>query len=338
MIEILQGISGSGKSTYAKLKQKEGFSVVSRDQLRKDFIEQNSDKTLADYFEQGMECKIEDYITIEEHKLIAKHLIKHHNLIIDNTCLKKKYVDEYVNIFNDVGIDPSEVKIKRFDVPYEICLDRVQKRDGKPISEEVLKSQYDRFNTIGWKKKDFLTSDRKWKTTRDKRKWHYVDFDLDKNLIKSASTYKEERKPAIIVDLDGTLAHRSLLTDPIRLRSFYDAKECDTDYVDKAVLDLVSSNIMRGNKILFVSGRHEHNRRQTMNFLTKYLSSQYFLLFMRKDNDNRSDSIVKYEIFRDYINQYFNIEYVVDDRDRVCSMWRELGLKVLCCGDPNEVY
>lgn len=55
----------------------------------------------------------------------------------------------------------------------------------------------------------------------------------------------------------------------------------------------------------------------------------YGMLLMRPEGDIRKDSIVKREIFENYIRDYYNIQFVLDDRNQVVEMWRSLGLKCL---------
>lgn len=50
---------------------------------------------------------------------------------------------------------------------------------------------------------------------------------------------------------------------------------------------------------------------------------------MRPEGDIRKDSIVKRELFEKYVRPYYNIEFVLDDRNQVVEMWRSLGLKCL---------
>ena len=50
---------------------------------------------------------------------------------------------------------------------------------------------------------------------------------------------------------------------------------------------------------------------------------------MRKDKDFRPDNEAKKDLYEEYIKDKFEIEFVLDDRDRVVKMWRELGLRVL---------
>jgi hypothetical protein len=52
-------------------------------------------------------------------------------------------------------------------------------------------------------------------------------------------------------------------------------------------------------------------------------------LFMRKTGDIRSDDIVKREIYETHIKPEWNVVCVLDDRQRVVDMWREIGLTCL---------
>ena len=56
---------------------------------------------------------------------------------------------------------------------------------------------------------------------------------------------------------------------------------------------------------------------------------EYIALHMRQADDNRKDSIVKSEIYETFINGYYNVSFVLDDRNQVVEMWREKGLTCL---------
>ena len=47
---------------------------------------------------------------------------------------------------------------------------------------------------------------------------------------------------------------------------------------------------------------------------------------MRKLDDKRRDDIVKKELFDENIRGRFNVKFVIDDRNRVVDMWRQIGL------------
>ena len=50
-------------------------------------------------------------------------------------------------------------------------------------------------------------------------------------------------------------------------------------------------------------------------------------VYMRDKNDSRKDTIIKHEIYENYIKNKFNVRVIYDDRNSVVDMWRSLGLK-----------
>ena len=129
--------------------------------------------------------------------------------------------------------------------------------------------------------------------------------------------YKEE---AIIVDVDGTLAHRVN-------RSPFDFKKVDTDTYDPIIGEIVDTFAKLMN-IIIVTGRPESARIDTVHWLNKH-SVSFDSIFTRTDGDLREDSLVKYEIYKEHIEPFYNVKFVLDDRNRVVEMWRDQGLKVL---------
>lgn len=145
--------------------------------------------------------------------------------------------------------------------------------------------------------------------------WHFYD----EYLRPKYEVVRDTTLPhAIIVDLDGTLCiHNG--------RSPYDEHLCDTDLVNEVVRQILWTHLFLA-KIIFVSGRHDSVKDKTILWLQKNFGAD-FELHMRKADDNRNDSIVKREIFMEHINGKYFIDFVLDDRDRVVSMWRkDLGL------------
>ena len=56
---------------------------------------------------------------------------------------------------------------------------------------------------------------------------------------------------------------------------------------------------------------------------------------MRKNGYNKKDSIVKKEIFDEYIKDKYYVEFILDDRNQVVDMWREMGLTCLQVAEGN---
>jgi len=130
--------------------------------------------------------------------------------------------------------------------------------------------------------------------------------------------YVEGLPTAVICDLDGTLA---LLNG----RNPYNASTCENDLLNVPVAKILHKMADAGHHILLVSGREDTYAPQTMAFLKKngiYSKA----LFMRKARDERPDWLVKEEIYNDHIKGKYNVEFCIDDRDRIVDMWRSQGL------------
>ncbi len=130
--------------------------------------------------------------------------------------------------------------------------------------------------------------------------------------------YNPALPDVILCDLDGTLA---LIGD----RSPYDAAKCELDRVNEPVRSILATS---GKAIVFVSGREDKFKPQTLAWLAKHKIS-FEALHMRKSGDQRKDSIVKKEIYDEFILNQYNVAFVLDDRDQVVRLWRDLGLTCL---------
>jgi predicted kinase len=130
--------------------------------------------------------------------------------------------------------------------------------------------------------------------------------------------YNPNLPDAIICDLDGTIA---LIGD----RNPYDAASCELDLVNEPVRLILET---AGKAIAFVSGREDKFKPQTLAWLAKH-NIIFECLHMRKSGDLRKDSIVKKEIYDEFILDKYNVDFVLDDRDQVVRVWRDLGLTCL---------
>ena len=137
----------------------------------------------------------------------------------------------------------------------------------------------------------------------------------------------EQLRKAILVDIDGTVAtHYD--ENGSQIREHHDYKLVGTDLPVQPIIDLVSMYEDRGYHIIFMSGRMDHCREETINWLIKH-NIEFDELFMRQFRDFRPDDIVKSELFDKHVAGIFDVELVLDDRNRVVDMWRARGLRVL---------
>lgn len=132
-----------------------------------------------------------------------------------------------------------------------------------------------------------------------------------------ALTYEgqgELPKQAIIVDLDSTLA---LLGD----RSPYNYGEVMYDKLNQVIYRLVMKYKRDGYHILIVTGRPITCAKDTQ----KWLEINHVpcdMLVMRPEGDKQPDYSLKYRAYNQYIKGRYDVELVLEDRNRVAEMWR----------------
>lgn len=133
----------------------------------------------------------------------------------------------------------------------------------------------------------------------------------------------------VLFDVDGTLA---LMNRGEGGRGPFDWKRVGEDAPNPAVVDLAHMIIRDCRyQIIVMSGRDEVCRPETEKWLSE-LQVFYAELYMRPHRDNRKDSVVKAELYRQHILGRHDVRWVVDDRDQVVRMWREeFGLTVFQC-------
>ena len=136
---------------------------------------------------------------------------------------------------------------------------------------------------------------------------------------------------AVIFDIDGTLAHMD------GNRGAFEWDKVGMDSVDTHVKRMLKAYVCDDYKIIIVSGRDSICMKQTEDWLYEN-RIYYHALIMRPEGDMRKDTIVKREIFDNYIRNEYNVEVVFDDRPSVVRTWYDIGIpKVVAVGNPwNE--
>lgn len=221
--------------------------------------------------------------------LVGEALSRDKTVIVDDTNFAPIHEKTLRMIAENWGAD---FKVKMFDTPVDECIKRDAAR-ANPVGRAVIMDMY--------------------------RK--YI------KQVPESVKYVKGLPIAIIVDIDGTLAHMTV-------RSPYDYSKVDTDIVDEVVKNLVNYYRFTQHQVIIVSGRKDECYVSTSMWLAQN-NIRHEALYMRKTNDNRPDYIVKREIYEKHIKGQYNITVVLDDRDQVVRMWREEGLKVLQVAEGN---
>jgi T4 RnlA family RNA ligase len=132
-----------------------------------------------------------------------------------------------------------------------------------------------------------------------------------------------------LVDIDGTLATNNT-------RNPFEWHRVDEDDLNLAVARLVEK-LGRDTTIIVLSGRSSVCRDLTIAWLKKH-KIEHQDLFMRSADDSRADDILKSEFYYLHVRGKYNVLGVIDDRPKVCRMWRNLGLNVFQVGNPDYEF
>ena len=149
--------------------------------------------------------------------------------------------------------------------------------------------------------------------------------------------YKEHDRtlpPAIIVDIDGTIA---LIND----RSPFDVTKRDQDLPHTPIVDLINYAAYGYGEtyndpptLIFLTGRgaDDKGKESILTWIednTELLCYE-FELHTRGLDDYRGDVEVKRELFEEHVEGKYNILWVFEDRDKMVNFWRnEMHLPTL---------
>ena len=293
---IFRGLPGCGKSTKAREMQAErGGRVVERDEIR--FM----------LYGRYTDCD-EKLVTNVQHRLIEEGLRMGENVFVSDMNLRNQYVQSLYALAWAQGVDVEVVDMTNVDVG--TCLARnaepTRRVAGKKVPEDVIIGNYQRFI---------------------KGKPYPLPFQFTGAKLPSKKYEKYERNPdkptAIIVDIDGTVAR---MVD----RGPFDEHLVKNDELFEYVAAMVQFAFYQGVDIIFMSGRTDGcyaDTRAWLNEKMPWLDDDFELIMRRTAEDRgRPDDDVKYDLFKSKVEKDYDVWYVIDDRNKVVKMWREIGL------------
>ena len=298
---ILTGLSGSGKSTFARqfCTQNPNWLRVNRDDLRRSLLP----ISLGEYWQTWSDRdrnRIEMLVNELQKTAILDGLARGWQVLIDNTNLKLSYLNEFRKLLTE-RVDEVELSYQLIDVPIDECIRRDRDR-ADSVGDTIIRKQAEQLAVL---KKNFKF--RSEVLTQSVAFLRVQDATLPR---------------CILVDIDGTVADKGD-------RSPFDWHRVGLDTPKWPVINLVKAMRATGYAIVFFSGRDAVCRPETTDWLGTHFgwSADAYELFMRPRQDNRKDSIVKAELFGQHILGRYYVEFVVDDRQQVVDMWRRtLGL------------
>jgi hydroxymethylpyrimidine pyrophosphatase-like HAD family hydrolase len=144
-------------------------------------------------------------------------------------------------------------------------------------------------------------------------------------------------RDTVVCDLDGTLCNvnhrRHFVTGKKRDYTAFHALLRE-DPVNEWCHAILAAMDAAYYKIVLVSARPKSVLPNTVNWLAEMGVPYNGLYLLREDGDSTPDVDLKRAWLKSYGAE--NIKFVLDDRTRVCGMWRSEGVACLQCADPKE--
>lgn len=297
-LTAMRGYPGSGKSTIARTIP---GVVVGRDYLRHQM-----------YGKYRLDDGGEETVTIAQEAQVRALLEAGISVVVDDMNVNPRYLRSWARMARDLGVD---FAVEDMRTPVDTCILRDgQRNPDKIVGEDVIRKIAKRWPMEKWPTV----------TVKPKPTYDLVPYEAHANTI-----------PAIIVDIDGTLAHHGP-----EGRSPYDYSRVSEDVVDETIRNLVNHEGGRGTVIIICSGRDSTCYTDTEKWLHDN-GVRFDILLMRPEdakdeNGNKlADYVVKYDLFDKHIRPFYNVKYCLDDRRQVIDMYRALGLKVLDVAGNN---
>jgi predicted kinase len=286
---VTRGLPAAGKSTWAR-------QWVAADPATR--VRVNRDDLRAMLFDTPDYSRVQEGAVTEAGRALVRALLTSHwDVVADDTNLRPRYVREWARF---AAANGAEFEVVEFPISVDDSIARDATR-AHPVGEAVIQRMAEKY-------------------TRKGQLLPIPDDTPETPAEPAKYAAKPDTPPAVIVDIDGTLAlHNG--------RSPYDLTLCGNDLPNTAVIEAVQAAAGDGLEIVYCSGREDSARDTTADWIAKHVGVPG-PLFMRAACDRRKDSVVKAELFNTHIRDRYDVRWVFDDRQQVVDMWRSLGLTV----------
>lgn len=293
---LTTGLPGSGKSTWAR----KHAAQFSGDML---LTSRDDIRAMLGFGPVGTKEQ-EEIVSKMQDDIIVRAVKSGKGIIVHDTNLNKKSPTRIKKLFDgDVAFEVADFT----NVSVETCIEQDK---GRPdaVGETVIRNMARQLNKPWRLSAEFMN-----------------DVELSPLYVPRFSARK-----AILFDLDGTVAKHVA-------RSPYDYSRVKTDAVHQHIRTMINGYYDSGYAVFGFSGRPDINnvRKDTEEWLEEN-GIWYHQLHMRPaDQLTVNDADVKQFLFDKYIRDSYDVEVMLDDRNRVVRRMRKLGVNVLQVADGD---
>lgn len=287
---LTTGLPASGKTTWAK-------EEYAKDPEGTILTSRDDIRKMLGCFPVGTKEQ-EELVSKIQDDVIVRGVKAGKRVIVHDTNLNQKSPKRIKRLFDgDVQFHVADFT----NVSADECIRRDALRDN-PVGTTVIRNMARQLN----------------------KPWRLTDEWMNDIVLSPLYVPRFSAPKAILFDIDGTVAKHVA-------RSPYDYSRVKTDAVHQHIRKLINGYFDSGYAVFGFSGRPDIDnvRQDTQEWLDLH-KVRYHKLYMRpSDMLTDNDADVKQFLFDTYLRDNYNVEIMLDDRDRVVRRMRKLGLNVL---------
>ena len=291
---LVQGIPGSGKSTWAK-------KWVEEDPIHR--VRWNNDdcrKMCGPYWVPERET----FIRIIKESFLETATMAQKDIVIDDMNLNPSTIEFYENFVKNYNIvaptrnqEPYTIEYKLFNTPVEECIRRDALREN-PIGEKTIKEIHKKYS-------------------------YYIRDVVNKEILDKRTKIDDNLPYCVLLDIDNTISYSFN-------RPWYGeeaAKEMINDKVNEQLKTLV--NHFNNVKVIIMSGRSNGDEANTTLAWFNSNNIHYDASLFRTKVDYRKGDVIKLENYNKYIKGKYNVLAAIEDDEECVKMYQEQGIFVL---------
>lgn len=270
-------------------------SRVNRDDIRAS-LTGRTDKFAGDH-------KFEEKVTEVQESMVRAFIKAERSVVVDDTNLRLKHARRWIELANELGVESDVINFK--PSLGELLVRNSRRLDKVP--EQVIRDLYARFPYS---------------------QWQPVLLPVMQEAATGKYVANPLLPPCVTVDLDGTLALHTSGRNP------YDTSRYLEDTLNEPLAEVLAY-LKPHVKIGVFTGRSEQHREVCEQWLSDNGVEYDFMLMRPADQPGTKDSKVKVDLFREYVAPHYHHLLHLDDRNRVVSALRGIGVQVAQIAEGN---
>lgn len=325
-LTMLQGLNGSGKTTYAE-------SIIKANPNTVRVSKGEAAKTLGLAYVTYWNAHNKARVLHERDTKIIELLKSKKSVICDDTNLDSLHSHRLKEIASENG---ATFKIVFLNTPVEECIRRDNLRVGfEHTGERVIREMAERFKITGKSLevgKETTDPIPEAHSSTSTTSTPIVLPPPEEVPLKTPDTFSQEKVFEKVEPNESLMGVILCDLDAISCLGERDPDDFSRAHLDKVNVPvkkiLMAMHKYMNYQIVYLTNREGKHRPPTLRFLAANFCPLGPIL-MRVDGDMRKEWMVKGDLFNTYIRDKYNPAFVINSDDKMGIFWKSIGLHVL---------